>query len=113
MSWLSQGLQDIGLGGLNTFWNSAIEPALENPIVDIGLGLGATALTGGLLAPELGALFGADAAATAAAPAVDAFGDIAATAPTSLAAADASAAPLAFADPALAAGDAGFPFSLP
>lgn len=59
MSWLPQGLQDIGLGGLNTFFNSAIKPALENPIVDIGLGLGAAGPTGGLLAPELGGLFGA------------------------------------------------------
>lgn len=56
MSWLPQGLQDIGLGGLNTFFNSAIKPALENPIVDIGLGLGAAGPTGGLLAPELGGL---------------------------------------------------------
>ena len=72
MSWLSQGLNDIGLGGVNTFYNSAIKPALENPIVDVGLGLGAAALTGGLLAPEIGAgltgLFGAGDAAAASAP---------------------------------------------
>src|ERR1700678_3306068 len=65
MSWLSSGLQDIGLGGLNTFWNSAIEPALKNPWVDAGLGIGAAALTGGLLAPEIGAAFGIGDAAAA------------------------------------------------
>ena len=31
MSWLSSGLQNVGLGGVNTFFNSAIKPALENP----------------------------------------------------------------------------------
>jgi hypothetical protein len=73
MSWLSQGLSDIGLGGLNTFYNSAIKPALENPAVDVGLGLGAAALTGGLLAPELGGLFGGTTAAA------DSLGGAAAT----------------------------------
>ena len=53
MSWLSQGLNDIGLGGVNTFYNSAIKPALENPIVDVGLGLGAAVLTGGWLVTVL------------------------------------------------------------
>jgi hypothetical protein len=107
MSWLSQGLQDIGLGGLNTFWDSAIKPVLDNPIVDVGLGLGATALTGGLLAPELGALFGAgdiaDIAGGAAAGGGDAlsFG----AAPASLSAADASVAPLGFAGDVGATGD--------
>jgi hypothetical protein len=84
LSWLSQGLSDIGLGGLNTFYNSAIKPVLDNPVADVGLGLGAAALTGGLLAPEIGGLFGAtDAAASAAAPAVAGV-DAAAAAPTAL-----------------------------
>jgi hypothetical protein len=39
---------------LNTFYNSAIKPVLENPVADVDLGLGAAALTGGLLAPEIG-----------------------------------------------------------
>jgi hypothetical protein len=65
MSWLSQGLSDIVLGDLNTFYNSAIKPALENPVVDVGFGLGAPALTGGLASGALGGLFcAADAATT-------------------------------------------------
>jgi hypothetical protein len=89
MSWLSQGLQDIGLGGLNTFYNSAIKPVLDNPVADIGLGLGAAALTGGLLAPEIGGLFGAAGGAdslggAAAAGAATDFGGAAAAAPTAL-----------------------------
>ena len=91
MSWLSQGLNDVGLSGVNTFFNSAIKPALENPIVDVGLGLGAAALTGGLLAPEIGAgltgLFGAGDAAVASAPL-----DITAGADLGAASADASGA---------------------
>jgi hypothetical protein len=91
MSWLSQGLNDVGLSGVNTFFNSAIKPALENPIVDVGLGLGAAALTGGLLAPEIGAgltgLFGAGDAAAASAPL-----DITAGADLGAASADASGA---------------------
>jgi hypothetical protein len=39
------------LGGLNTFCNNAIEPALENSIVDVELGLALERL----LLPELGA----------------------------------------------------------
>src|ERR1700678_1853548 len=74
MSWLSSGLQDIGLGGLNTFWNSTIEPALKNPWVDAGLGIGAAVLTGGLLAPEIGAAFGIGDAAAAGAGAGAAAG---------------------------------------
>ena len=91
MSWLSQGLNDVGLSGVNTFYNSAIKPALENPIVDVGLGLGAAVLTGGLLAPEIGAgltgLFGAGDAAVASAPL-----DITAGADLGAASADASGA---------------------
>jgi hypothetical protein len=57
MSWLSQGLSDIGLGGLNTFYNSAIKPVLDNPVADVGLGLGAAALTGGLLSRPNSAVY--------------------------------------------------------
>lgn len=39
MSWLSQGLSDIGLGGVNTFWQHN-KPIIE----DIGIGLGAAGL---------------------------------------------------------------------
>jgi hypothetical protein len=91
MSWLSQGLSDIGLSGVNTFFDTAIKPALENPAVDIGLGVGAAALTGGLLAPEIGAglsgLFGTADAAAASAPL-----DITAGADLGAASADASGA---------------------
>lgn len=69
------------LGGVNTFCNSAIEPALENSIVDVELGLALERL----LLPELGSVLGlggaVDAAATAA-PAATASRDAAVVAPT-------------------------------
>ena len=107
MSWLSQGLQDVGLGGVNTFFNSAIKPALENPAVDIGLGLGAAALTGGLLAPEIGGLFAggaADAGAAAGGGALGFAGDVGGGAASGLP--DWLAAPGAISD---ASGGAAFP----
>lgn len=63
---------------LSSFWNSTIEPALKNPWVDAGLGIGAAVLTGGLLAPELGAAFGIGDAAAAGAGAVGAPLDLSA-----------------------------------
>jgi hypothetical protein len=117
VSWLSQGLSDIGLGGINTFFNSAIKPALENPIVDVGLGLGAAALTGGLASGALGGLFGATTAADSlgGAAAAGAGADAAAAAaPTALGFAGdvdpfaaATFAPSADVPPALASGFAG------
>lgn len=62
MSWLSQGLSDIGLGGVNKFFDTAVKPALENPYVDVGLGLAG----GALLGPAIGGLFGAGADAAGA-----------------------------------------------
>lgn len=108
MSWLSQGLQDIGLGGINTFYDSAIKPVLDNPIVDIGLGVGGAALTGGLLAPELAGLFGAGDIADIAGGAAAAGGDSLSFG--GLSAADAAATggaggALGFADAGAATGD--------
>ena len=66
MTWLSSGLQDIGLGRNSYLLGFRQKPALDNPIVDVGLGLGAAALTGGLALPALGGLFGAADAGAAA-----------------------------------------------
>ena len=107
MSWLSQGLQDIGLGGINTFYDSAIKPVLDNPIVDIGLGVGGAALTGGLLAPGLAGLFGAGDIADIAGGAAASGGDaLSFGAPASLSAADATAAGATTALPFVDAGGA-------
>lgn len=86
MSWLSSAINDVG-----KLWNNDIRPALSNPIVDIGLGLGATALTGGLLAPEIASAFGlgGEAAGASTLGGIDAITtgagvDAAAAAPTAL-----------------------------
>jgi len=57
MSWLSTAVGDVGKD-LTSFWDNDLKPALENPIVDVGLGLGATALTAGLAGPAIGGLLG-------------------------------------------------------
>lgn len=67
MSWLSSGLSNIGLGGLNTFWQNTAKPVLENPYVDIGLGVAGAGLGLGALGfgPAAGLFGGAEAAAGA------------------------------------------------
>jgi len=64
MSWLSQGLRDIGLGGVNKFFDTAIKPVVENPWADLGI---AAAVALPFLAPEIGAGLGLGGAAAEAA----------------------------------------------
>jgi len=64
MSWLSQGLRDIGLGGVNKFFDTAIKPVVENPWADLGIAAG-IALP--FLAPEIGGALGLGGAAAEAA----------------------------------------------
>ena len=66
MSWLSQGLSDIGLGSLNQNFSNLETAVNKQPAWAKGLELGGLGLGGALLAPEALAALGLGGAATAA-----------------------------------------------